>query len=129
MSNLLVNTRDQQFVLFEQLGIEDLFKSEAYKDFSKDDLLMVLSEAEKMAVNVIAPTFKEGDEEGCHFNKGKVTVPKCFHDAWKLYTQAGWINPMDPPEIGGQGLPAAVGFAVLELFGSANYAFCMYPGL
>ena len=30
MSNLLVNTRDQQFVLFEQLGIEKLFESEAF---------------------------------------------------------------------------------------------------
>ncbi len=30
MSNLLVNMRDQHFVLFEQLGIEKLFESEAF---------------------------------------------------------------------------------------------------
>ncbi|MEN6420433.1 MAG: acyl-CoA dehydrogenase N-terminal domain-containing protein, partial [Smithella sp.] len=66
MSNLLVNTRDQQFVLFEQLGIEKLFESEPFKDFTKDDLLMIMKEAEKLSVNVIAPTLKEGDEEGCH---------------------------------------------------------------
>jgi hypothetical protein len=69
MSNLLVNTRDQQFVLFEQLGIEKLFESEAFKDFTKDDLLMIMNEAEKLAVNVLAPTFKEGDEEGCHIKR------------------------------------------------------------
>ena len=83
MSNLLVNTRDQEFVLFEQLGIEKLFESEAFKDFTKDDLLMILKEAEKMAVNVIAPTLAEGDKEGCKFKDGKVAVPKCFHEPWK----------------------------------------------
>ena len=129
MSNLLVNTRDQQFVLFEQLGIEKLFEAEAYKDFSKDDLTMILNEAEKLAVNDLAPACKEGDEEGCHIKNGVVTVPKCFREPYKKYCEGGWINPMDSPEVGGQGIPAAVGFAAIELFGAANYAFAMYPGL
>ncbi len=129
MSNLLVNTRDQQFVLFEQLGIEKLFESEAFKDFTKDDLLMIMNEAEKLAVNVIAPTFKEGDEEGCHIKDGVVTIPKCFHEPYKKYCEGGWLNPMDSPDVGGQGIPASVGFANVEVFGAANYAFMMYPGL
>jgi len=129
MSNLLVNTRDQQFVLFEQLGIEKLFEYEAYKDFSRDDLQMILNEAEKLAVNVLAPCNKEGDQEGCHIKDGVVTVPKCFREPFKKYAEGGWINPMDSPEVGGQGLPASVGFAALEFFGAANYAFSMYPGL
>jgi len=129
MSNLLVNTRDQQFVLFEQLGIEKLFETEAFKDFSKDDLLMIMSEAEKLAVNVIAPTFKLGDDEGCHLKDGKVSVPQCFREPYKKFCEGGWINPMDSPDVGGQGIPSAVGFANSELFGAANYAFLMYPGL
>jgi alkylation response protein AidB-like acyl-CoA dehydrogenase len=129
MSNLLVNTRDQQFVLFEQLGIEKLFESDAFKDFSKDDLLMVLKEAEKFAVNVIAPTLAEGDKEGCTIKNGKVSIPKCFHEPWKKFIEAGWLAPSESPEVGGQGLPRSIGFAVTELMGAANYAFMMYPGL
>ena len=129
MGNLLVNTRDQQFLLFEQFGIEKLFESEAYGGFSKDDLLMILSEAEKLAVSVIFPTLKEGDEEGCHFKNGVVTVPKCFREPFKKYSEAGWINPMDSPDVGGQGIPHTAGYGVMELFCAANYAFCMYPGL
>jgi len=56
MGNLLVNTRDQQFLLFEQFGIEKVFDSEAYGGYSKDDVLMILSEAEKMAVNDVFQT-------------------------------------------------------------------------
>ena len=129
MSNLLVNRRDQEFVLFEQLGIEKLLESEVYSGFSKDDLLMIMNEAEKLAVNVIAPTLKEGDEVGCHLKDGIVSVPKCFREPYKAFCEGGWLNPMDSPEVGGQGLPLSVGFANLEVFGAANYAFMMYPGL
>jgi len=129
MGNLLVNTRDQQFLLFEQFGIEKVFDSEAYGGYSKDDVLMILSEAEKMVVNDVFPTLKEGDEEGCHFKNGIVNVPKCFREPFKKYSEAGWINPMDSPDVGGQGLPHTAGYAVLELFSAANYAFMMYPGL
>ena len=129
MSNLLVNTRDQQFILFEQLGIEKLLAEEVFKDFSKDDLLMILNEAEKMAVNVIAPTLAPGDKEGCAIRNGKVAVPQCFQEPWKKYVEAGWLAPGEAPEVGGQGLPQAVTYAIIELIGAANYAFLMYPGL
>lgn len=128
MGNLLVNTRDQQFVLFEQFGMDKIFASEAYGGYSKDDILMIMNEAEKLAVNVIFPTLKEG-EEGCHLKDGKVTVPKCFREPWKKYTEGGWINPMDSPDVGGQGLPHAAGWATLETMAAANYAFGMYGGL
>ncbi len=71
MGNSLVNMRDQQFVLFEQLGIDKLFASEKFKDFSSDDILMMLNEAEKMAVTNILPTYVEGDKQGCHLKDGK----------------------------------------------------------
>ncbi len=129
MSNLIVNTRDQRFVLFEQLDVEKLLQSERFKDFTKDDLLMILNEAEKLAVNVIAPTLKEGDQVGARFIDGKVTAPECFREPFKKYCEGGWMNPMDSPDVGGQGIPYSVGFSILELFGAANYAFCMYPGL
>ncbi|HMK65891.1 MAG TPA: acyl-CoA dehydrogenase [Thermodesulfobacteriota bacterium] len=129
MSNSLVNTRDQRFILFEQLGIEKLFETEDFKDFSKDDFLMILDEAEKLAVNVIKPTLAEGDKEGCTLKDGRTYVPKCFHEAFKKFTEAGWLASVEDPEVGGQGLPRSMGFAISELMGSANYAFVMYPGL
>ena len=129
MSNLLVNSRDQQFLLFEQLGIEKLFQTETFKDFSKDDALMMLTEAEKMALNVILPTYAAGDKEGCTFKDGKVTVPKCYHDAFKKYVEGGWLCPTASPEVGGQGMPVVMATANLEQCHAANFALLMYPGL
>ena len=129
MSNLLVNTRDQHFLLFEQFGIEKLFETETFKDFSKDDVLMMMNEAEKMALNVILPTYEVGDKEGCTFKDGKVTVPKCYHDAFKKYCEAGWLAHMEPIDVGGQGVPVVMATANLEYCYAANFSFLMYPGL
>ena len=129
MSNLLVNTRDQQFILFEQLGIEKLFEVEKYAEFSKEIVLMIQNEAEKLALNVLMPTYAEGDREGCTFRNGKVSVPVCFHDSFKRYVEAGWICPTESPDVGGQGLPVVVATACSEASFAANFALLMYPGL
>ena len=129
MSNLLVNMRDQQFVLFEQLNIEKLFASELFSAFSKDDALMMQKEAEKMAVNVLLPTYGPGDKEGCELKDGKVHVPACFRDPYKKFVEGGWLCPMRSPEVGGQGMPILLATAYAELFDAANFAFMMYPGL
>jgi hypothetical protein len=129
MSNLLVNARDQEFLLFEQLGIEKLFQTEAFKDYSKDDALMMMTEAEKMALNVILPTYTVGDKEGCSFKDGKVSVPRSFREPYKKYVEGGWLCPTQPPEVGGQGMPVLLATATLEHCYAANFAFLMYPGL
>jgi len=64
MSNLLVNARDQKFVLYEQLDIERLLSTEKFVDYSKDTVDMILTEAEKMALEVLEPTYTTGDKEG-----------------------------------------------------------------
>ena len=129
MSNLLVNERDQEFLLFEQLGIDKLFQTEAFKDFSKEDALLMMSEAKKMAVNVILPTYAAGDKEGCTLKDGKVSVPKSYHEAVKKYIEAGWLCPTSSPDVGGQGMPVVLAAANLEHCHAANFALLMYPGL
>ncbi|MBN2398195.1 MAG: acyl-CoA dehydrogenase [Deltaproteobacteria bacterium] len=129
MSNLLVNTRDQKFLLYEQIGIDKLFGFEKYADYSREVVDMVLSEAEKMAVEVIAPTLEEGDKEGAQFKDGKAYAPACFHEPFKTFSEAGWICATKDPEVGGQNMPISVHTACWELFAAAHMAFSMYPSL
>lgn len=129
MSNLLVNTRDQEFILYEQLGIDKLFKTEKYADYSKETVDMMLSEAEKMALEVILPTHGPGDKEEATFKDGTVYVPASFHEAYKKFIEAGWLSCMRSADVGGQGMPLTVSTACYELFNAANIPFIMYPGL
>lgn len=130
MGNSLVNTRDQRFILYEQIGIEKLFAYEKFADYSKETVDMMLNEAEKFAVEEILPTYEVGDKEDpAVFKDGKAYAPKCFHEPYKKFCEAGWLCPIAPPEVGGQGMPMSVYTACGELLGAANYAFMMYPGL
>ncbi|MFH1623978.1 MAG: acyl-CoA dehydrogenase [Pseudomonadota bacterium] len=129
MENLLVDERDVEFVLYEQLGVEGLCKEERYKDFSRQDFEMVLEEAKKLAINVLLPTRAEGDTEGCKYENGKVTVPTSFHEAFKFFREGGWITPTEDPEVGGQGLPHIIYGPIEEYFSAANAALGAYTAL
>jgi len=130
MSNLLVNTRDQRFALYEQIGIEKLFETEQYADWSMDMVDMILTEAEKFAIEEILPTYETADKEDpAVFKDGKAYAPKCFHEPYRKYCEAGWFAPIFPPEYGGQGMPKVLANANSEIFGAANYALMMYVGL
>ncbi|MGZ6249989.1 MAG: acyl-CoA dehydrogenase [Syntrophales bacterium] len=130
MGNGLVNMRDQKFVLYEQNSIERLFASDTYKEFSREVADMILSEAEKFAVEEILPTYETGDKQDpAVFKDGKTYAPRCYHEPYRKYCESGWISSVAPPELGGQGLPISINIACSELFGAANYAFLMYPGL
>jgi len=126
MSSLILDERDQQFVLYEMLGVEEVCKQPKYADFSKETFNMILTEAQKIAEEEILPTLAEGDKEGCKLIDGKVNVPKCFHRAYKLFCEGGWIGMSFSPEEGGQGIPESVKYAAIEWF-YHNFAFIAYP--
>ncbi len=129
MSNLLVDTRDVRFLLYELFEVESLTKHEKFSGYSRDDFEMVLNTAEKLAVNVLEPLNKIGDREGCRFENGEVKVPGPFHDAHRLLIEGGWHCLSDDPEVGGQGLPEIINVACKELFVAANGCLTGYSGL
>ncbi|HOO38908.1 MAG TPA: acyl-CoA dehydrogenase [Deltaproteobacteria bacterium] len=129
MENKLVDLRDTRFVLYEQLGIEDLCKTEKFADHSKETFEMIINTAEKLAINEFAPVNSEGDEVGCVFSEGKVTCPEVFRSPFQKYCEGGWMSLPDVYDVGGQNAPIAMYFACHELFYAANHALTVYMGL
>ena len=129
MQNKLVDMKDVRFVLYEQLGIEDLCKFDKYKDHSKDTFEMILETAEKLALNDFEPARTAGDDIGCKLENGKVTVPPPFQEPFKKYCDGGWIGLPDSCDVGGQNAPVCLSFACNEMFFAANYAITGYMGI
>ncbi|NLD38308.1 MAG: acyl-CoA dehydrogenase [Desulfatiglans sp.] len=123
MKKLLIDDRDQVFVLFEQLRMQGLFKNELYSDFDEETCRMILREAERLAANVMMPTYRETDTAGCTLKDGKVFVPEVFKELWRTWNEGGWRRIDLPREIGGQGLPLIIGMAANEYFEAGNLAF------
>jgi alkylation response protein AidB-like acyl-CoA dehydrogenase len=123
MAQLISDRRDMDFVLYEQLQIEALFKSEKFNDLNRKMLDMVISEAKNLGIKEILPTYAEGDRQGVRLENGEVKVPDCFHRPYKLYVEGEWIAMSEVPEVGGQGLPQVIKQAANEYILGSNFAF------
>ena len=129
MAQLIADRKDVDFVLYDQLHVEELNKHEKYSDFNKKTIDMIINEARNLAVKEILPTQKIGDEEGCRLENGVVTVPESFHRVYDLIREGEWVAMPENPEWGGQGMPRTVALAAGDYLVGGNFAFMMYPGL
>jgi len=123
MAQQIADRRDVDFVLYEQLGVEDLTKHARYKSMNRKMFDMIITEARNFAIKEILPVNEEGDKVGLIFENNKVTVPECFHRPYALMKEGGWIAMTEDPEIGGQGLPYLIAQAAAEYIVGADFSF------
>ncbi|MFC1825428.1 acyl-CoA dehydrogenase [Thermodesulfobacteriota bacterium] len=120
MPRVIADRRDVDFVLYEQLQVEELIKYERYSDLNKKMFDMIITEAQNIGENEILPTFTEGDREGVRLVDGQVRVPDCFRRPYKLIREFGFPGLTEDPEYGGQGLPHVIAQATDEFISGAN---------
>ncbi|HKS60298.1 MAG TPA: acyl-CoA dehydrogenase C-terminal domain-containing protein [Xanthobacteraceae bacterium] len=121
---------DVQFLLNDVFHMERYGNLPGFSDATPDLVAAILEEAAKFAEEVVQPTNRTGDLEGCKRNAdGSVTTPKGFKEAYRGMIDGGWVGISVPTEFGGQGLPSTMTTIVSEFLASANLAFSMYSGL
>ena len=67
----IADRRDVDFVLHEQLGVEELSQHDIFAEFNKKTIDLIISEARNLAIKEILPTQVESDREGTPFDAGK----------------------------------------------------------
>ena len=129
MAQQLIDRRDQEFVIWEQMALEETLADKRFKEFNRKACDLVIKEARAIAVKEMLPTLAEGDRQGVRFENGAVKVPDCFHRVFDLIVEGEWNNLGVPQEMGGQGAPPFVAAAAGEYFMAANYALIAYAAM
>src|SRR3954454_16657164 len=100
---------DVTFLLNDVFQIDRDDNLPGFSDASADVREAIISEAAKLAEEVLQPLNRVGDLEGCkRHDDSSVTTPKGFKEAYKQLTEGGWLGLSAPTEYGGEGPPGAV---------------------
>ena len=119
---------DFNFILHHFLEIEkeDI---KGYNELLPEFTKTIFEEAGKLAKEVISPSNKDGDEQGCKLENGVVRTPDSFKLAFEKLREGGWLSLDIEEEFGGQNLPLILSTVTNEMFTSANMSLTMYSGL
>jgi alkylation response protein AidB-like acyl-CoA dehydrogenase len=127
LQSTLIPRRDLRFLLHEWLKVEELTTRPQFADQSVDIYDDVLELAERLAVDLFAPTLREGDENEPHVGAdGTVQLPAGVAPALEAFNAAGLGGATAPVEVGGMGLPQTIGAAAMSLFHAANTGTAVY---
>src|SRR5262249_36977458 len=121
--------REIEFVLFEQLRIQDVMGQAPYEAWSRDEAALVMREVQRYAYEVSGPLSAIGDHEGVKLVDGQAITPAGFKEAWRKLHEAGWSVLAVHSQYGGQDAPLTMQGAADELLSGSNTAFQMYGGL
>ena len=119
--------KEMQFVIEELADLSALTELPGYEDANDDLVEVILEQAGKFAEEVIAPLNQPGDVHGAFIENGQVVTPPGFTDAFKQFSDNGWLSIKQPTEFDGQGLPNLLHSAVTEIWNSSNIALALCP--
>ena len=94
---------DFRFILFDVLGADSLKELESYSEASPELIDAILQQMGKFAADVIQPTNRPGDVQGCQYDPAshEVTTPEGFKEAYRSFAEAGWTSLDAPVDFGG----------------------------
>ena len=78
-----------------------------------EDIAQIVTEADRFCTEVLMPGAQAADRAGAVYANGTVTTP--YRETYAKWIEGGWQSLAAPAEHGGQGLPASLWTAMIEL--------------
>ena len=109
------------------VGFDQISATARFAEAGNEMVDAILSEAGRMAGDVLAPLNRVGDTHPAQLENGKVRMPPGFIEGYAAIAQGGWVGMAADPEYGGMGLPLTLMTAVNEFIGSACLSMNLIP--
>ena len=116
-----------EFTLKHVIGADRLTETDAYAEATEDLRMAILTEAGKMAEDVLAPLQRPGDLDGAKLENGVVRASPGYDQGYTAIRDGGWVAVSAPEEYGGMGLPMILTTAVNEMMSSACLSLSLNP--
>ena len=113
-------------ILFSLHHVADSGASDAHDPGLAAD---ALNQFATFAEQVIAPTNRSGDQQGCRLENGRVRTPDGFPDVFQQTAKGGWLGLTVPEAYGGMELDRLTAAGISEISTGANHALQMATGL
>lgn len=126
---ITISERELDFLLYEFLNTESLLERDRYADHSREVFAATLETARQLAVDLLAPHLREGDEHEPKFEDGRAQVIGSTKAAWRAIADAGFLNAHWDHAEGGLQLPEVILRAAMSAFYAANVGAASYPML
>lgn len=118
---------EMRFLLDRVLGAERLAQTERFAEATPETVEAILTEAGRLAEDVLAPTRRAGDLEPARLENGVVRASPGFAAAYRAFAEGGWVGLAASPDQGGMGLPVTLQACVNEMAAGANLALSLCP--
>ncbi|RNF33611.1 acyl-CoA dehydrogenase [Paracoccus methylarcula] len=116
-----------EFILRHVVPYGEVAATERFGEAGFDTASAILTEAGKLAGNVLAPLNRNGDENPARLENGKLRSSPGFDEGFRAIAEGGWVGLAADPEHGGMGLPQALNMAVAEMMAGACLSLQLNP--
>ncbi|NCM97037.1 MAG: acyl-CoA dehydrogenase [Rhodobacterales bacterium] len=118
---------DFRFVLDHVVNFGQVTATARFAEATPETVEAILTEAARLAENVLAPLQRAGDRNPARLENGVVRTSPGFAAGYRAIVEGGWVSIAASPEFGGMGLPMALTTAVNEMMGSACLSLQLNP--
>ncbi|MDT1063596.1 acyl-CoA dehydrogenase family protein [Paracoccus sp. CPCC 101403] len=115
------------FILNKVVGLPEVATTEQFAEATPETVDAILTEAGRLATEVIAPVNRQGDLSPARLENGALRSSPGFAEAFRALAEGGWIGLASSQDHGGMGLPQALNMAVNEMVASACLALQLNP--
>ena len=116
-----------RFLFDHVVGLDQVAATDLFVDATPDTVDAILSEAGRLAENVLAPLQRNGDKHPARLENGVVRTSPGFADGYRAIVDGGWVGMSANPDHGGMGLPMVVATAVNDMMASACLSLQLNP--
>jgi acyl-CoA dehydrogenase len=121
--------RDIRFILDHVAAFADVAATSRFAESTPDMVDAILTEAGRIATDIIAPLNRAGDLHPARLENGAVVASPGFTEGYRALAEGGWIGIAAHPDHGGMGLPIALATAVDDMLCGACLALQIKPVL